>query len=167
MWVFSLQHLNEGARIQSQLQSSLMLLSKTKEKYEKAFGASERALDAYQKADADLNLSRAEVEKQRMNSTIKSQQYDDCKNEYANQLQKTNELQNKYYNQLQPDVFESLQDLDERRIKCIKNFILKAVHAEKEVLPIISQCLDGMVQCAESVDEKEVCPVYIFSLLHY
>ena len=36
------QHLNEGARIQSQLQSSLMLLSKTKEKYEKAFGASER-----------------------------------------------------------------------------------------------------------------------------
>ena len=87
------QHLDEGARIQAQLQSSLTLLSKTKEKYEKAFGASERALDAYQKADADLNLSRAEVEKQRMNSTIKSQQCDDAKNEYANQLQKTNDLQ--------------------------------------------------------------------------
>ena len=68
-------------------------LTKTKEKYEKAFGASERALDLYQRADADLNLSRAEVEKQRINSTIKSQQCDDCKNEYANQLQKTNELQ--------------------------------------------------------------------------
>ncbi len=53
-----LQHLTEGARIQAQLQSSLTLLNKTKEKYEKAFGASERALDAYQKADADLNLSR-------------------------------------------------------------------------------------------------------------
>ena len=115
-----LQHLNEGARIQSQLQSSLILLSKTKEKYEKAFGASERALDTYHKADADLNLSRAEVEKQRMNSTIKSQQYDDCKNEYANQLQKTNELQSKYYNQMLPSVFSSLQDLDEKRIKCIK-----------------------------------------------
>ena len=38
-----------------------MLLSKTKEKYEKAFGASERALDAYRRADDDLNLSRAEV----------------------------------------------------------------------------------------------------------
>jgi hypothetical protein len=87
------QHLTEGARIQAQLQTSLIQLSKTKEKYEKAFGASERALDLYQKADADLNLSRAEVEKQRINSTIKSQQCDDCKNEYANQLQKTNELQ--------------------------------------------------------------------------
>lgn len=155
------KHLNEGARIQSQLQSSLMLLSKTKEKYEKAFGASERALDAYHKADADLNLSRAEVEKQRMNSTIKSQQYDDCKNEYANQLQKTNELQNKYYNQMLPSVFESLQDQDERRIKCIKNFILKAVHAEKEVVPIISQCLDGMTQCGEAIDEKEDSKIVI------
>jgi len=149
------KHLNEGARIQSQLQSSLMLLTKTKEKYEKAFGASERALDAYHKADADLNLSRAEVEKQRMNSTIKSQQYDDCKNEYANQLQKTNELQGKYYSQTQPAVYHNLQDVDERRIKCFKNFILKAVHVEKEVLPIVSQCLDGVVSSAESIDEKE------------
>jgi hypothetical protein len=80
------QHLAEGARLQAQLQSSLTLLAKTKEKYEKAFGASERALDGYQRADADLNLSRAEVEKQRMNSTIKSQQCDDAKNEYANQV---------------------------------------------------------------------------------
>lgn len=151
-----LQHLNEGARIQSQLQSSLMLLSKTKEKYEKAFGASERALDTYQKADADLNLSRAEVEKQRMNSTIKSQQYDDAKNEYANQLQKTNELQSKYYTTTQPAVFQSLQEVDEKRIKCFRNFILKAVHVEKEVLPIVSQCLEGMVASAESIDEKEV-----------
>ena len=47
----------------------------------------------YNKADADLNLSRAEVEKQRVNSTIKSQQCDDSKNEYANQLQKTNDQQ--------------------------------------------------------------------------
>ena len=38
-------------------------------------------------------MSRAEVEKQRVNSTIKSQQCDDSKNEYANQLQKTNDQQ--------------------------------------------------------------------------
>lgn len=106
---FSFQQLAEGARIQAQLQSSLTLLNKTKEKYEKAFGASERALDAYQRADADLNLSRAEVEKQRMNSTIKSQQYDDAKNEYANQLQKTNESQYKFYHAALPAVFQNLQ----------------------------------------------------------
>ena len=34
-----------------------------KKKYEKSFGDSEKASDAYRKADADINLSRAEVEK--------------------------------------------------------------------------------------------------------
>ena len=92
--IFGLQFLQEGARIQAQLTLSLTTLAKTKEKYEKvfnlnkgsppeeslpsypfqAFGASERALECYNKADADLNLSRADVEKQRMNSNIKRQQ---------------------------------------------------------------------------------------------
>ena len=47
----------EGARIQAKLTLSLTTLAKTKEKNEKAFGASESALEAYNKADADLNLS--------------------------------------------------------------------------------------------------------------
>ena len=50
-------------------------------------------LSIYIKADADMNLSRADVDKYRMSSNIKRQQMDDSKNEYANQLQKTNELQ--------------------------------------------------------------------------
>ena len=52
-----------------------------------------QALENYHKADADLNLSRAEVEKQKMNSSLRDQQCEDNKNEYANQLQKTNDLQ--------------------------------------------------------------------------
>lgn len=39
--------------------------SQAKRKYEKAHYDSERALDNYRKADADINLSRAEVEKVR------------------------------------------------------------------------------------------------------
>jgi len=147
--------LQEGARIQAQLTLSLTTLAKTKEKYEKAFGASERALEAYNKADADLNLSRADVEKQRMNSNIKRQQMDDSKNEYANQLQKTNELQNQFYTQLMPAVFQSLQDMDEKRVKCIQNFMRKSAQTEQDVLPIISQCLEGIQRCTDAMDEKE------------
>eukprot|EP00096_Caligus_rogercresseyi_P007037 TRINITY_DN2432_c0_g1_i1.p1 TRINITY_DN2432_c0_g1~~TRINITY_DN2432_c0_g1_i1.p1 ORF type:complete len:651 (-),score=227.12 TRINITY_DN2432_c0_g1_i1:616-2568(-) len=149
------KHLTEGARLGAQLQSSMALLAKTKEKYEKAFGASERALETYRKIDNDLTLSRAEVEKHRIAATSKSQQCEEAKNEYANQLQKTNNLQNKYFSQLLPAVFQNLQDLDERRIKCIQNFINKTVKTEQEVLPIISQCLEEMLLCAESIHEKE------------
>eukprot|EP00092_Neocalanus_flemingeri_P022880 GFUD01024807.1.p1 GENE.GFUD01024807.1~~GFUD01024807.1.p1 ORF type:complete len:605 (+),score=172.84 GFUD01024807.1:281-2095(+) len=147
--------LQEGARIQAQLTLSLTTLAKTKEKYEKAFGTSERALEAYNKADADLNLSRADVEKQRMNSNIKRQQMDDSKNEYANQLQKTNELQNQFYNKLMPAVFQSLQDMDEKRVKCVQNFMRKSAQTEQDVLPIISQCLEGIQRCTDAMDEKE------------
>jgi chromosome segregation ATPase len=75
------------------LSAQIYSLDRARKNYEKAFKEAERALDNFQRADADLNLSRAEVEKQRMNMTIKSQQCEETKNEYANQLQKTNDLQ--------------------------------------------------------------------------
>jgi formin-binding protein 1 len=79
------------------LNQQLSALDRAQKNYEKAFREAERAEDAYRKADADLNLSRADVEKQRINSSIKSHQCDDNKNEYAKQLQKANELQTCHY----------------------------------------------------------------------
>ena len=91
-----------------------------------------------------------------MNSNIKGQQIDDSKNEYANQLQKTNKLQNQFYTQLMPAVFQFLQDMDEKRMKCIQNFMRKSAQTEQDVLPIISQCLEGIQRCTDAMDEKEV-----------
>merc|ERR1712198_468475 len=103
----------------------------------------------------DLNLSRADVEKHRMNSNIKRQQMDDSKNEYANQLQKTNELQSQYYSKLMPSVFQSLQDMDEQRVKMIQDFMRKSAQTEQDVIPIIGQCLEGIQRCTDSINEKE------------
>ena len=91
------QALQEGGRLQSALNQQLATLDRAQKNYEKAFREAERAEDAYRKADADLNLSRADVEKHLINSSIKSHQCDDNKNEYAKQLQKTNELQTQHY----------------------------------------------------------------------
>lgn len=52
-----------------------------------------------------------------------------------------------------------LQDLDEKRIKNIKNFMLSSVDVERKVFPIIMQCLEGMEQAANSINEKEVCNI--------
>ena len=51
---------------------------------------------------------------------------------------------------------QNLQDLDEKRIKHLANFILKAITAERDVLPIVGQCLDGMEKFTREIDEKEV-----------
>ncbi|CAB0003836.1 unnamed protein product, partial [Nesidiocoris tenuis] len=77
----------------TQLSSQIANLERSRKNYEKASKEADRATDSFKRADADLNLSRAEVEKQKMNMTIKQQQCEDAKNEYANQLQRTNEQQ--------------------------------------------------------------------------
>ncbi|KAK8399951.1 hypothetical protein O3P69_002972 [Scylla paramamosain] len=148
------KHLADGGRVQQQLSQSLQQLEKSKKNYEKAFREAEKAQENFLKADADLHLSRAEVEKQRMNASIKSQQCEDSKNEYANQLQKTNQLQGDHYNTVMPGIFQGLQDLDEKRINNFKNLLKKSVDIERAVFPIINKCLDGIVSAADSIDEK-------------
>lgn len=96
--------LTEGANLTQNLNLQIGALDRAKKNYEKAYRDSDKALKDYQRADADLNLSRAEVEKQRHNMTMKSQQSDDAKNEYANQLQKTNKLQRTHYETALPEV---------------------------------------------------------------
>jgi hypothetical protein len=57
---------------------------------------------------------------------------------------------------MMPDMFLQLQELDEKRIKNIKNFMIQSADIERNVSPIISKCLDGIVRAAEQIDEKEV-----------
>ncbi|XP_063633232.1 formin-binding protein 1-like isoform X3 [Cydia splendana] len=149
------QHLNEGAKQMAVLNSAIGSLDRARRAYERAARESERALEAFQRADADLNLSRAEVEKQKANMKLRSQACEDAKHEYADQLRKTNEAQRQHYEQRLPHVFKQLQDLDEKRIKHIKNFMLSSVEVERKVFPIIKQCLDGMEHAANSINEKE------------
>lgn len=147
--------LTDGANLTQLLHLQIAALDRAKKCYEKAYRDSEKALENYQRADADLNLSRAEVEKQRHNMTMKSQQSDDAKNEYANQLQKTNKLQQTHYEMALPDVFNRLQEIDEKRTSGLKEFINGTADVEIAVAPIISTCLDGIKKAGESIMEKE------------
>ncbi|EEB15230.1 Proline-serine-threonine phosphatase-interacting protein, putative, partial [Pediculus humanus corporis] len=149
------KHLQEGAKMMANLNNQINSLDRSKKNYEKAFKEAEKALENYQRAEADFDLSRAEVEKQRINMMTKGQLCEDSKSEYANQLQKTNDLQNQHYQQLMPDVFRHLQEMDEKRIKNIKNFMTQSVTIERNVFPIINKCLDGIINAANAVSEKE------------
>ena len=149
------RYLHEGSRHQNALQISLTQLDKAKKAYEKAYKEAEKAQDNFQKADADLNLSRAEVEKTRGISVTKSQMCEDCKTEYANQLQKTNELQRLHYNELMPKEFQQLQDMEERKNECLQNYIKQSAVIHKQVIPIISKCLDGIITASQEINPKE------------
>ncbi|KRG06158.1 uncharacterized protein Dmoj_GI13197, isoform J [Drosophila mojavensis] len=147
--------LTDGTMLQQTLSAQLSALERAKRNYDKAYRDSEKAVENYKKADMDLNLSRAEVERYKNIMTSKIQQSDDAKNEYANQLQKTNNLQQQHYGILLPAVFNRLQELDEKRTRGIREFIIGAADVESSVAPIIARCMEGIVKAGESINEKE------------
>lgn len=53
--------LTDGAMLSQNLSTQISSLERSKRLYEKAFREAEKAVDSFQKADADLNLSRADV----------------------------------------------------------------------------------------------------------
>ncbi|XP_022249414.1 formin-binding protein 1 homolog [Limulus polyphemus] len=57
------KYLREGQHHHGQLQNAFIMLEKAKKAYEKAFREAEKSHESYLKADIDINLPRAEVEK--------------------------------------------------------------------------------------------------------
>ncbi|CAN7993978.1 unnamed protein product, partial [Ixodes hexagonus] len=153
--------LSEGSKLQTSLQNSCTALDKSKKHYEKMFKEAEKASESYVKADADLNLSRVDLEKAKQNAMARSKACEDSKTDYANQLQKTNQLQRQHYNELMPRVFEQLQTLDERRTVSIQGYMKKVADIHRQVLPIVGKCLDGIVLAADSIDAKKDAQVVI------
>ncbi|XP_033733297.1 cdc42-interacting protein 4 homolog isoform X3 [Pecten maximus] len=149
------KYLLDGSKVQDQLKVSKGQLEKSRRQYEKSFKESEKALEAYRKADADINLSRAEVEKHRNQMMLKGQQCEKCKNDYASQLQQTNTQQRDHFTALMPQVFQQLQTMDENRINRQKEFFKQCANIERNVVPIINTCIDGMEKAAGSIDAKQ------------
>lgn len=148
------RHLNEGVKYQNLLTTSLNQLDKSKKSYDKAFRDAEKAHENYQKADKDLNLSRAELEKAKTISLTKERACENCKTDYAKQLQVANQAQREHYTQFMPKVFQQLQEMENRRIECTKNFLKLSAIIQKNVMPIISKCLDGVIDTANSIDSS-------------
>ncbi|XP_058053550.1 formin-binding protein 1-like isoform X1 [Anopheles bellator] len=147
--------LTQGAQLTQTLHTQIGTLDRAKRSYEKSFREAEKAIESYHKADADFHLSRADVEKQRVNMNIRNTLSEDAKSEYANQLQITNKLQQQHYQAALPEVFNRLQELDEKRTRGMKEFIKRSADVECEVSPIIARCLEGMVKAADSINEKD------------
>ena len=53
-------------------------------------------------------------------------------------------------------MFQQLEEMDQKRIKQIKNFIQKGVDIERSVFPIINTCLDGIIRAADNIDSEKV-----------
>ncbi|XP_072310600.1 formin-binding protein 1 isoform X4 [Eucyclogobius newberryi] len=152
-------HFHEGRKAQQQIESSGKQLESCKRRFERECKEADRAQQYFEKMDADINVTKADVEKRssqkaRQQAQMRHQMASDCKSEYSSYLQKFNQEQNDHYYTHIPSIFQKLQDMEEKRIEklgvCMKTF----ADVDREVLPIVEKCLDGMTKAAVSVEPK-------------
>ncbi|XP_035996279.1 formin-binding protein 1 [Fundulus heteroclitus] len=157
-------HFHDGRKAQQYIENSWKQLESSKKRFERDCKEADRAQQYFEKMDADINVTKADVEKARQQAQMRHQMAADSKGEYTANLQKFNQEQNDHYYTVIPNIFQKLQDMEERRIErigvCMKTF----AEVDRQVLPIVGKCLDGMTLAAESIepktDSKQVVEAY-------
>uniref|UniRef100_A0A8B9KA87 Formin binding protein 1a n=1 Tax=Astyanax mexicanus TaxID=7994 RepID=A0A8B9KA87_ASTMX len=147
-------HFHDGRRAQQHIENSWKQLESSKRRFERDCKEADRAQHYFDKMDADINVTKADVEKAKQQAQMRHQIADDSKNEYLSYLQKFNKDQHEHYYTLIPHIFQRIQEMEERRIERIGESMRCYSEVERKVLPIVSKCLDGMTKAAESIEPK-------------
>ncbi|XP_067339625.1 formin-binding protein 1 isoform X18 [Channa argus] len=152
-------YFHDGRKAQQHIESSWKQLEASKRRFERDCKEADKAQQYFERMDADINVTKADVEKRsshkaRQQAQMRHQMAADSKAEYASYLQKFNQEQSEHYYTIIPNIFQKLQDMEERRIDrlgvCMKTF----ADVDRQVLPIVGKCLDGMTKAAECIDPK-------------
>uniref|UniRef100_UPI003AADC06D formin-binding protein 1 isoform X2 n=1 Tax=Centroberyx gerrardi TaxID=166262 RepID=UPI003AADC06D len=147
-------HFHDGRKAQQHIESLWKQLESCKRRFERDCKEADRAQQYFEKMDADINVTKADVEKARQQAQMRHQMAADSKSDYSSYLQKFNQEQNEHYYTVIPNIFQKLQEMEERRIErigvCMKTF----AEVDRQVLPIVGKCLDGMTKAAESIEPK-------------
>ncbi|XP_023286327.1 cdc42-interacting protein 4 homolog isoform X1 [Seriola lalandi dorsalis] len=154
-------HLSDAKKAQQTLESSFKHLESTKKRFAKEWAEADKATQQAEKTESDLNATRLDVEKAKQHAHARTHTAEECRNDYAAQLQKYNKEQNLFYYSEIPQIFNKLQDMDERRVRRLAEGYCQFSDIEKKVLPIISKCLEGISAAGVKINEKQDSVLFI------
>ncbi|NXK60771.1 FNBP1 protein, partial [Sylvietta virens] len=147
-------HFHDGRKAQQHIETCWKQLEASKRRFERDCKEADRAQQYFEKMDADINVTKADVEKARQQAQLRHQMAEDSKAEYSSTLQKFNTEQHEHYYTHIPNIFQKIQEMEERRIVRIGESMKTFAEVDRQVIPIIGKCLDEITKAAESVDHK-------------
>ncbi|XP_008577100.1 PREDICTED: formin-binding protein 1 isoform X10 [Galeopterus variegatus] len=145
---------HDGRKAQQHIETCWKQLESSKRRFERDCKEADRAQQYFEKMDADINVTKADVEKARQQAQIRHQMAEDSKADYSSILQKFNHEQHEYYHTHIPNIFQKIQEMEERRIVRMGESMKTYAEVDRQVIPIIGKCLDGIVKAAESIDQN-------------
>ncbi|KAM4020830.1 formin-binding protein 1 isoform 5-T5 [Anomaloglossus baeobatrachus] len=146
---------HEGRKAQQHMETCWKQLESSKRRFERDCKEAERAQQYFERMDADINVTKADVEKARQQAQIRHQMADDSKGDYSSVLQKFNHEQQEHYHTHIPSIFQKLQDMEEKRIVRLGDSLKTYADIDRQVVPIIGKCLDGITKSADSINGKQ------------
>ncbi|XP_040387481.1 formin-binding protein 1 isoform X40 [Cygnus olor] len=147
-------HFHDGRKAQQHIETCWKQLEASKRRFERDCKEADRAQQYFEKMDADINVTKADVEKARQQAQLRHQMAEDSKAEYCSTLQKFNSEQHDHYYTHIPNIFQKIQEMEERRIVRIGESMKTFAEVDRQVIPIIGKCLDEITKAAESIDHK-------------
>ncbi|NWR63540.1 FNBP1 protein, partial [Bucorvus abyssinicus] len=147
-------HFHDGRKAQQHIETCWKQLEASKRRFERDCKEADRAQQYFEKMDADINVTKADVEKARQQAQLRHQMAEDSKAEYSSTLQKFNSEQHDHYYTHIPTIFQKIQEMEERRIVRIGESMKTFADVDRQVIPIIGKCLDEITKAAESIDHK-------------
>ncbi|KAM6048061.1 formin-binding protein 1 isoform 12-T12 [Chlamydotis macqueenii] len=147
-------HFHDGRKAQQHIETCWKQLEASKRRFERDCKEADRAQQYFEKMDADINVTKADVEKARQQAQLRHQMAEDSKAEYSSTLQKFNSEQHDHYYTHIPNIFQKIQEMEERRIVKIGESMKTFAEVDRQVIPIIGKCLDEITKAAESIDHK-------------
>ncbi|XP_072176969.1 formin-binding protein 1-like [Diadema setosum] len=146
------KHLQDFKQEDNNLEKSIKKLESTKTTYKHSHEAWVQAKLQFERANEDMNQTKAQVERYRQTMNAKNQQKCECKDNYILQLDHTNKDQRDFYYTKIPQIFNKIQEMDERRIQRLGEFYKVFADGHRHVIPLINNCLDTMTAEAEKID---------------
>ncbi|XP_037121081.1 formin-binding protein 1 isoform X22 [Syngnathus acus] len=152
-------HFHDGRKAQQHIESLWKQLESCKRKFERDCKEADKAQQYFDKMDADINVTKADVEKRsslkaRQHAQVRHQMAADSKSDYSSYLHKFNQEQNEHYYTVIPNIFQKLQDMEEKRIERLGACMRTFADVDRQVIPIVGKCLDGMSKAAEAIEAK-------------
>ncbi|XP_045902757.1 cdc42-interacting protein 4 homolog [Micropterus dolomieu] len=154
-------HLSDVKKAQQNLETTFKQLESTKKRFAKEWAEADKATQQAEKIENDNNATRLDAEKAKLHAQARTHTAEECRNDYAAQLQKYNKEQKFFYYSEIPKIFNKMQDMDERRIRRLAEGYCQFSDIEKNVLPIISKCLEGISAAGMKINEKQDSMLFI------
>ncbi|XP_076839608.1 thyroid hormone receptor interactor 10b isoform X2 [Brachyhypopomus gauderio] len=148
-------YLADVKKVQQNLEITFKHLEACKKRFEKEWKEAEKANQQVERTEQDPSSTKTDVDKARTIAHQRIHVADECKNEYAAQLQKYNKEQNSFYHSEIPAIFNKLQDMDERRIRKLAEGYRLLSDTERNLLPALEKSLNTISTASKNTNEKQ------------